>query len=449
MNIVVANTVGRLADGRHVMAYPAHWDWVSQLPPNAYKPNTFYPYELGYMSSVLKREFPDAHVRMVDGNLRQLDADEYAALLKPLRPDVLITETSFVTYGEMTKVMRVLAAYNADLVAYLGGPLATRDPDRARADGWIPIAGEYEAKVIAWLRREEEPAGYIDLDWLPWPEDDDVNRIDYADGGQPLNDMVTVQATRGCPLACNFCVVPIYYGTHGHSFKSHRTRDVEDVCDEIEYLAGKYAGRFTGAYFHDDAHNANPEWTAALAEAFIRRGLNRYAYDAMCGYWTFTEDLIALMARAGYKQVRMGIETLDEGVGKAIGKRVIPDKLRRALAWCKQYGLLTYGTTQVGAVTSTEAKDSATLAELFRLRADGLLDTVQHTVSIPLPGTPFFDEMKAKGWLVTEDFTQYSGNRAIIDRPEYPAERVAMMFGAYYAVRGGGHSVFKKAGVNA
>src|SRR5690606_18279791 len=118
VNIVVANTVGRLADGRHVMAYPAHWDWVSQLPPNAYKPNTFYPYELGYMSSVLKREFPDAHVRMVDGNLRQLDADEYAALLKPLRPDVLVTETSFVTYGEMTKVMRVLAAYNADLVEY-------------------------------------------------------------------------------------------------------------------------------------------------------------------------------------------------------------------------------------------------------------------------------------------------------------------------------------------
>lgn len=442
MNIVVANTVGRLADGRHVLAFPSRWDWVSPPPPNAYKPNCFYPYELGYLSALLKREMPGANVVMVDGNYEQLGPAEYAARLAALEPDVLVTECSAVTYGAMTATLRAIQPPPAHAV--LCGPATTLA--HGHGHGWTAlVSGEYEHKILAMFQPGATADGYIDPDALPFPEDEDVSRINYADGGNPLPGMVQVYATRGCPLSCAFCAVPMYYGGHGKSHKSHRTRDVESVCDELAYLAMKYAGRYTGAYFHDETHNADPDWLATFAEAIIRRGLDRYAYDAMCGYWRFTsEDLIALLARAGYRQIRVGIETLDDDTGKAIGKRVIPDRLRQVLAWCKAHGIATYGTTQVGAVNSTEAGDRATLATLMDLRAAGLLDTVQHTVSIPIPGTPFFEECKRNGWLLHEDYTRYSGTECVVDRPEYPAARVNAMFREYYAVRGGGHRLFNR-----
>jgi radical SAM superfamily enzyme YgiQ (UPF0313 family) len=127
----------------------------------------------------------------------------------------------------------------------LTGPFATHDPERAIRDGWDwTWAGEYEANVLLALampRPTHVPTtrGYVDLDWLPWPEDEDISRLDYSEMSNPASGMIQVYPTRGCPLACTFCVVPTYYGGHGKSHRSHRVRDVEDVCAEIAYLAHK------------------------------------------------------------------------------------------------------------------------------------------------------------------------------------------------------------------
>lgn len=422
MNIVIANTVGRLDDGRLVVAFPSRWD--SAVAHKSAGRFDFYPYELAYTSAMLKRACV-GKVTMVDGCHECLTADEYAQSIGALRPDILITECSALTYPAMTRAMQTLKAKGLK-VAMLAGPYGMHSPDKARTDGWdIILRGEYEYQVADYFAAPHPLGEYIDLDWLPLPEDVDIHRIDYEEPfGNPYPGMVQTYATRGCPLACSFCVVPSYYGGHGKSHKSHRTRDVESVCAELEYLARKYAGRFNGAYFHEETHNANADWLASFAEALIRHGLNRYHYDAMCGYWTFTEDLIALLAKAGYCNIRVGIESLDTGVGKTIGKVVFADKLIRVLEWCKKYGIRTYGTAQVGAQGSTAVKDMATLRGLLDLRDRGLLDIWQHSVSTPQPGTPFYAEVKAAGQLITEDPARFNGVQAVVSWPDYPASEI-------------------------
>ncbi len=426
MNIVIANTVGRLDSGELVVTFPSRWSSVV-----AHKVNgnfDFYPYELGYVSAMLKRELPKgwATVTMVDGCHECLSADEYIPRLALLRPDVLITECCALTYPAMTRVLHGLQALGyAKAGAWLGGPYGMYNPVQATNDGWSVMTGEYEYRIADAFQLPHPPGQYIDLDWLPFPEDDDIRRIEYEEPfGNPYSGMVQVYASRGCPLACKFCVVPMYYGGHGNSHKSHRVRDVESVCAELGYLAAKYTDRFNGAYFHEETHNANPEWLAALCEEIIAQGLNRYHYDAMCGYWTFTEDLIGLMARAGYCNIRVGIESLSQGVGKRIGKVVFEDKLIKVLEWCKKYGIRTYGTLQVGAQGATEAGDLDTLESVLDLRRRGLLDIWQHSISTPQPGTPFFDEVKQAGYLITEDIRHFNGVQAVVSWPDYPAERI-------------------------
>jgi radical SAM superfamily enzyme YgiQ (UPF0313 family) len=417
MKIVIANGPGRLDNGKEVILFPSRWD--SAVPG---KPLfRFYPYELALLSTLLKRELPDAQVELVDGNLYGWDGERYALELKRRKPDVLICELSALTYATMTRVMqRVGAKQNI-----LCGPMASTDINRLDADGWnVAVKGEYEHKVLSIFRSTPQPQGYIDLDWLPWPEDEDVPRIAYQEINHYKPGIVQLYATRGCPLACTFCVVPTYYGGHGHSHKSHRCRNVDDVCAEIKYLAAKYP-EFNGCYFNEEAHNANPEWLVTFCEALIRHGLNRYHFDAMCGYWTMTKELVALMARAGYGHFRFGVESTSEIVGKRIGKTIHLERIEALLRWLKDAGIHSYGTFQIGAIGSTEETDLATLADLRKWRDAGLMQKWQVSTSTPQPGTPFYAQAKREGWLVTDDLDKYDGWNAVLSYPDYPAERIA------------------------
>ena len=425
MNIVIANGPRTLDNGKEVILFPSRWD--SGVPGKA--PFQFYPYELAYLSALLKRELPQHNVVLLDGNLEGWDGDRYIREITALKPDVLICECSALTYPTMTRVMQ---AVNAGYTI-LCGPAAAIARDESVGNGGAEwgtcITGEYELQVLERFRvaipkEARTEAGLINLDWLPWPEDEDVDRSRYYEINHYAPPaMIQLYATRGCPLSCTFCVVPTYYGGHGKSHRSHRCRDVNDVCDEIEYLSQKYPN-FKGCYFNEEAHNANAEWFASFCETLIARGLNRYEYDAMCGMWTFTPELVQLAKRAGYRQIRFGLESTSEAVGKAIKKTLHRDKTEAFLGWLKEAGIGAYATIQVGAMGSTEESDRATLADVKEWIRRGMIQKWQLSTSTPQPGTPFWEQAKREGWLNTEDINLLDGYRANVSFPDYPAERI-------------------------
>jgi len=99
MKVVIANSVGIDARGNHIVHFPTRWT----AAVGAVKPFTYYPYELAYLSTLLKRETRH-EVKMVDGNLLQLDADGYIALLAEEEPEWLVMETATLIYPDDLKV---------------------------------------------------------------------------------------------------------------------------------------------------------------------------------------------------------------------------------------------------------------------------------------------------------------------------------------------------------
>jgi len=430
LNIVISNCVGILDNGQEVIPYPSRWD--SGLPNGQKKPFAFYPYELALLSTLLKRELGQHSVKMLDPNIESWDGDRTIEEIAKYQPDVLIMELSALTYPTMTRVLAgVRGSIHKDVESILCGPMAAVDHKEAEhIRRWnVAIRGEYELEALHHLGgtvppRARTDAGLINLDWLPWPEDEDVDRSRYYEVNHYAEPaVIQVYPTRGCPLSCTFCVVPTYYGGHGKTSRSHRTRDVGDVCDEIEYLAELYPS-FRGCYFNEEAHSANPEWLRSFCTELIRRGLNKYSYDAMCGMWSFDEALVKLCAEAGYKQIRFGMESTSATVGKAIHKTIHKDKTEIFLGWLKKYGIKAYATVQIGAMGSTETIDRQTLEDVRRWYAMGLLQKHQVSTSTPQPGTPFYDQAKEEGWLVTENINLYDGINAVVSYPEYTADRI-------------------------
>lgn len=425
MKIVIANAASIMDTGQTVIPFPSRWD--SGLPGIGAKPLFYwYPWELAYLSTLLKRELPEAKVTLLDANIQGWNGDRYIEEITLLRPDVLICECSALTYSTMTRVMQRVDVKRAILC----GPLGGYDAARAHADGWTDVVtGEFEHKTLCLLQGKPEPEGLVDLDWLPWPEDVDIRRERYYEINHyaPPAVIQFYGATRGCPLSCSFCCVPTLYGGHGNSHKSHRTRNVENVCDEIEYLValGKQQGwPFHGAFFNEEAHSANPEWLASFCETLIRRGLNKYMYDAMCGMWSFSEDLVKLCARAGYKQIRFGVESTSEKVGQAIKKSLHIERIETFMGWCKKYGVKTYGTFMVGAPGSTEEIDLQTMADLRRWRDNDMMQKWQVSTAVAQPGTPFHKQAIEQDWLITEDISLYDGFHPILQYPHYSAEAI-------------------------
>ncbi len=419
--------------GQTVIPFPSRWD--SGLPLGQKAPFRWFPYELALLSALLKRELPDATVKMLDPNVEDWDGNRTIAEIAKYAPDVLICELSALTYPTMTRVMQEVFGHLDNERCCAGraiicGPMGAYDKGRALADGWDDVVvGEYELKILELLGGTIPPEAYTDaelinLDWLPWPEDEDIDRSRYYENNHYVEpSVIQVYPTRGCPLSCTFCVVPTYYGGHGKTSRSHRQRDVGNVCDEIEYLAAKYPD-FRGCYFNEEAHSASPEWLASFCHELIRRGLNKYSYDAMCGMWSFTRELVELCAQAGYKQIRFGVESTSELVGKAIKKTIHKEKIETFLGWCKEFGVNTYGTFQIGAMGSTEEIDRATLGDLRAWIKAGLIQKWQISTSTPQPGTPFYKQAKREGWLVTENVDQYDGINAVVNYPHYSAEQI-------------------------
>lgn len=433
MNIVLANAASIMDTGQTVIPFPSRWD--SGLPGIGAKPPFYwYPYELATLSTLLKRELPDTQVTLIDGNIEGLNGDQYIQRIAKLQPDVLICECSALTYPTMTRVMRAINPQKAILC----GPMGGYDKERALADGWTDVVvGEYELRVLELLggtipAAAYTDAGLINLDWLPWPEDEDISRAAYREINHYIDyasDDVVVQAyfSRGCPLACGFCFVPNYYGGHGKSHRSHRCRDVDDCCEEVLYLKAMYGDRLKAIYANEEAHNANVPWLVELCEAFIKRGMkdkHNIRFDAMCGYWPMTEELVKLMAAAGYEQIRFGLESTSIVVGKKIGKAMHLDKLENFMGWLKKYGVHGYATIQIGASGSTEETDRQTITDVKKWIAAGSISKWQISTSTPQPSTPFYQECERNGWLTTTDFSLYDGYRAVVNFPNYPAERI-------------------------
>lgn len=422
LKIVIANSVGRDEEGNHFIHFPSRW---TALIKGEHKAFAFYPYELAYLSTLLKRD-TEHQVKMFDGNFEKLNWKEYFEKIKEEKPDYLVMETSTAVYKEDLKLAKKMKEYCGAKIIF-AGQHPTAMPEEVLRDGAdLVCLGEFEETLLEYFTNGENknilgiyPNGYrepMDIKKLPWPEDEDISRKNYYYiGGSDFRE-VEFFATRGCPMHCNYCVCGNMYYKPGKP--NYRMREIDDIIGEIKYLQNKYPD-MEGIFYDEEYHNVNKKFIMDLCDAKIKDGLNKLKYNAMCGYWTLDEEMLRKMKQAGYYKLRIGIETVSPEALKGIEKNINVSNLKSLLILAKKLGIKMYGTFTFGSLGSTDKEDRKTLQFIKICIRENLLDEYQISICTPQPGTPFFKYLKENKLLITEDFAKYDGGTAVFSYPNY------------------------------
>ena len=428
MNIIVDNSVGIDRDGYHMVHVPSRWSLGVKNFTNC----GYYPWELAYTSSLLKRE-TNHHVKFLDGVLNGWDFETYFTHASAEKPDWLIMESSTRTIREDLRLASALKeTFGTKLILTGQHPMAHPE-DVLKVADYVCI-GEYEFTVLDLIQGKNKIAGVhpnargplIDINALPFPEDDDVRRIDYHEPNCRYKQ-IQMYASRGCPRRCNFCAAATLY----YDELNWRPRNVDSVVEEIRTLHEKYP-EMEGVFFDEEVHNIKRSFNISLAKAIRSAGLDHLKYEAMCEYASLDEEALEEMRSAGYYKIRFGIETGSDKVAEkmTLGKKHDLDKLRSMVKFGKSLGMLIYGTISIGGLGSSREEDQKTVDLVYEMASKGWLDEIQVSINTPQPGTDFYNSCVEKSLLSpATNWEGFDGNgQVVVHYPHYPAEEIQSSF---------------------
>jgi len=223
-----------------------------------------------------------------------------------------------------------------------------------------------------------------DLDALPLPAWDLVDMGAYRaihlehHGYFSLN----VSTTRGCPFKCNWCAKPIY----GNRYNARSPRH---VVREISWLKERY--HFDHIWFCDDIFGLKPGWVNEFADLVEEAGLRfRFKIQSRADL-LLQENYVAALARAGCENSWMGAESGSQKILDAMDKGTSVEQIHEATGLLREYGIRPSFFIQFGYPGETKEDIQKTIRMINRL----LPDSLGISVSYPLPGTPFYERVKA------------------------------------------------------
>ncbi|MFA5906845.1 MAG: radical SAM protein [Desulfobacula sp.] len=256
------------------------------------------------------------------------------------KPD-LIFVTSLMTYwaSGVKETIETVKKIFPDVPVVLGGIYASLCRDHAvqysGADHVVKGPGEpFLAAILKEftgfdLKDDRLQKSPVDIDSLPFPALDLQQRIVYA----------PILTSRGCPFSCEYCA---------SSFLEPvlRRRSPENVYKEIEHWHEKY--QVTHFAFYDDALLVNAEDHAFLLfEKIIASGmdLNFHTPNAL-HIRAVTKKAAELMFRAGFKTIRLGLETTEFNEKRNYDSKVAENEFLTAVEHLKAAG---FDKKQIGA----------------------------------------------------------------------------------------------------
>jgi radical SAM superfamily enzyme YgiQ (UPF0313 family) len=299
----------------------------------------------------------------------------------------------------------------------VGGPEPANYPDQYLAAGaGVVVSGEGELALEALLRgvppervsglclRGEGgrtvntgPAELLaDLDAQPWPDRERVDIDQYLRVWRQHHGAgsVALITARGCPYHCRWC-------SHSTFGKTHRRRSPLGVADEVEWVLNRYHP--DQLWLADDVFTIHHGWLDQYAAEMRRRSL-RIPFECITRADRMNARVARQLAELGCYRVWIGSESGSQRLLDAMERGVSVAQVRDAVRHLRENGIQTGMFLMWGYEGEDLTDIEATYEHVKACRPDVFFTTV----SYPIKGTPYYDEVRPKlvqlgAWETTTD----------------------------------------------
>lgn len=193
---------------------------------------------------------------------------------------------------------------------------------------------------------------------------------------------LNMAASRGCPFRCSWCAKPIW-GNH------YLQRDATEVATEMAYL--KRSFNPDHIWFADDIFGFRVDWVTQFA-ASVQAARAVIPFTIQTRGDLVSEPMAEALRDAGCREAWIGAESGSQRVLDAMNKGTTVAEISTARARLKTVGIRVGFFIQLGYLDEQLADILATRELLESARPD----EIGVSVSYPLPGTKFYELVKAQ-----------------------------------------------------
>lgn len=372
--------------------------------------------------------------------------EDYGASLQAATPDVVVIYEDNFNY--LTKMclgrMREAACEMIGMARAKGarvivaGSDASDQPEAFLAAGAeVVLIGEGIAPLIELINRIDRQPSIDTATWVAGlagvaslaGSEMKMTRIgavppDPRIVGQPAWDLVDIEryrtlwrerhgyfslnmaASRGCPFRCNWCAKPIW-GNH------YNRRTAEDVAAEMTYL--KRTFQADHIWLADDIFGFHVDWVEAFAE-HVKQTDGSIPFTIQTRADLISERMAAALRDAGCAEAWIGAESGSQRVLDHMNKGTTVEDLVIARERLGAVGIRVGYFIQLGYL----GEDLGDLLATRDLIARAAPDDIGVSVSYPLPGTRFYEQVKEQ--LGEKTHWQDSDDLAMMFQGAYDSE---------------------------
>jgi radical SAM superfamily enzyme YgiQ (UPF0313 family) len=252
----------------------------------------------------------------------------------------------------------------------------------------------HESELVRTKRREL----MRDLDALPIPARDLIDTNQYRTAWKNAHGYLSLNivASRGCPYRCNWCAKPIY----GDSFAVRSPRSVALEMGQLKYEFGA-----EHLWFADDIFGLRAKWVREFADA-VEELDAAVPFKMQSRLDLMTPANVRALRRAGCAEAWLGVESGSQKILDAMDKGTRVEQIVKARENLRREGIRACFFLQFGYPGETWEDIRGTAAMVEETRPDD----IGVSVSYPLPGTKFFDRVRAQlggktNWSDSEDLS--------------------------------------------
>lgn len=350
----------------------------------------YAPLTMTTLAALVPEEL-NAEIRIIDEGVEPLNVDEIDADLVGI---TCITPNSSRVY-ELSSQLRARG-----ITVVIGGVHPTLVPDEAQPHADAIVLGYAEQSWPQLLR--DFAAKKMQSRYTEGPD------YRFANMPEPRRDLLkpegyitlnTVQAVRGCPYKCNFCVVPVAWPGYLH-------RPVDEVVAEIERLPG------SNFLFLDLSPIEDVKYIKRLYRELIP--LNKKWGGLATIRIARDRELLKLAAQSGCGGLLIGLESVSPNSIRQMRKGFNkPEDYLDAIKLVHDHGIAINGCFVFG----MDGDDKDSFARTVEFVNKAAIDLPRFSIATPFPGTPFYKQLNSEGRIITRDWAYYGGQNVVF-RPK-------------------------------